>query len=97
MPQARRQSASKAPAPTMSSTASSTGAHSPLQARHLNTPQQTNSKLRIHALLEAYEAVIASMIGTLSEDPFRADTMIDLSKRVIQSENDLEEALLEGN
>jgi hypothetical protein len=89
---ARRQSASKAP-PQTASTPSAIPTPIP---RPANPPPPT-SKLKIHSLLEVYEATISSLIGTLSEDPFRQDSVNDFAQRLIQCEQELEEALEEGN
>ena len=59
-------------------------------------PTQPTSKLKIHPLLEVYEATISSLIGTLSEDPFRPDSITKHTKRLVQCEQELEEALEEG-
>jgi tRNA(Ile)-lysidine synthase TilS/MesJ len=59
-------------------------------------PPQATSKLKIHPLLEIYEATISSLIGTLSEDPFRPDSINDCTRRLLQCEQELEEALEEG-
>lgn len=90
---ARRQSASKAPPQPAASTPSAIPTPIP---RPANPPPPT-SKLKIHPLLEVYEATISSLIGTLSEDPFRPDSVNDFTQRLIQCEQELEEALEEGN
>ena len=87
----RRQSASKilpqaATTPSVSQT--------PV-TRSANPPVPT-SKLKIHPLLEVYEATISSLIGTLSEDPFRPDSIHEIARRLVQCEQELEEALDEG-
>lgn len=85
----RRQSTSKAP----SQAAALSTAPAPITRA---APPQPTSKLKIHPLLEVYEATISSLIGTLSEDPFRPDSITQHTKRLIQCEQDLEEALAEG-
>jgi hypothetical protein len=86
----RRQSASKAPPQTAPPSAIPT----PIP-RPTNPPPPT-SKLKIHPLLEVYETTISSLIGTLSEDAFRPDSIKDITRRLVQCEQELEEALDEG-
>ena len=86
----RRQSTSKAPPQAaIPSTI-------PTPITRAAAPPQPTSKLKIHPLLEVYEATISSLIGTLSEDPFRLDSITEHTKRLIQCEQELEEALEEG-
>ena len=89
-PPRRQSSTSKAvpPATTPSVTQVST-------PRTVHPPQPV-SKLRIHPLLEVYEATISSLIGTLSEDPFRPESIHDITRRLLQCEQELESALEEG-
>jgi Vitamin-D-receptor interacting Mediator subunit 4 len=85
MPPGRRQSASRPhaqPPPT----------NVPL-TRPLSIPP---SKLKIHPLLEVYEATISALIGTLSEDPFRPEAIHDHARRLLKCEEELEDALEEG-
>ncbi len=86
----RRQSTSKAPPQTNTPSIIPT----PITRA---APTQPTSKLKIHPLLEVYEATIASLIGTLSDDPFRSDSITEHTKRLVQCEQELEEALEEGN
>lgn len=85
----RRQSTSKTVPQTTTPSAVSTPIIRP-------APPQPTSKLKIHPLLEIYEATISSLIGTLSEDPFRPDSIHDFTRRLLQCEQELEEALEEG-
>ena len=85
----RRQSTSKAPPQTAIPSTNPT----PITRA---APPQPTSKLKIHPLLEVYEATISSLIGTLSEDPFRPDSITEHTKRLVQCEQELEEALEEG-
>jgi len=87
---ARRQSTSKAPPQTTTPSAIPTPILRP------TGPPPPTSKLKIHPLLEVYEATISSLIGTLSEDPFRPESINEIAKRVAQCEKELEEALEEG-
>lgn len=87
---ARRQSTSKGPPQTATPSAIPTPILRP------TIPPPPTSKLKIHSLLEVYEATISSLIGTLSEDPFRPESMNDIAKRLVRCERDLEEALEEG-
>jgi hypothetical protein len=87
----RRQSTTKVPqAPQTPSTAQTPLLRPPI-------PPQPPSKLKIHPLLETYEATISSLIGTLSDDPFRADSIHEVARRLLLCEKDLEEALEEGS
>ena len=85
----RRQSTSKAVPQTVTPLVIQTHLTRP-------APPQATSKLKIHPLLEIYEATISSLIGTLSEDPFRPDSINDYTRRLLQYEQELEEALEEG-
>ena len=96
----RRQSTAKATAaaaavsPQMPTP--STVAATPNVAR-TNLPSAPVSKLKIHPLLEVYEATISSLIGTLSEDPYRPEATQEYAQRLTQCEQELEVALEEGN
>ena len=90
MAPARRQSSSKAaPQTTAPSTSQTPTPRPPL-------PTVPTSKLKIHPLLEHYEATISSLIGTLSEDTFRPESIHNYTTRLLQCEQELEEALEEG-
>jgi hypothetical protein len=87
----RRQSTSKAaPQPSAASTSQTPTPRPPAP------PAVPASKLKIHPLLEHYEATISSLIGTLSEDPFRPPSIHNYTARLVQCEQQLEEALEEG-
>ena len=88
---ARRQSTSKAPPQTATPSAIPTPILRP------TGPPPPTSKLKIHPLLEVYEATISSLIGTCSEDPFRAESIHNHTNRLLQCEQDLEIALEEGS
>jgi hypothetical protein len=95
MAPARRQSTAKAPPPPQMPTPSTAAATPSIRGPTVaSTPP---SKLKIHALLEVYEATISSLIGTLSEEPFRSEAIQDYTARLLQCEDELEEALEEGN
>jgi len=91
----RRQSASKT-APPQQPTTTNTPSNVPTPIFR-SIPTQPISKLKIHPLLGLYEATIQSLIGTLSEDPFRPESIQELTKRLLQCEQELEEALDECN
>jgi hypothetical protein len=59
-------------------------------------PTTSPSTLKIHPLLEIYEATISALIGALSDDPFRVDAIHNYTNRLLQCEKDLEDALEEG-
>ena len=59
-------------------------------------PTTSPSTLKIHPLLEAYEATISALIGALSDDPFRVEAIHNYTNRLLQCEKDLEDALEEG-
>src|SRR5271156_1381776 len=85
----RRQSTSKAPPQTTAPSAIPSPITRP-------APPQPTSKLKIHPLLEAYETTISSLMGTLSEAPFRRESVDEHARKLIQCEKELEEALHEG-
>ena len=85
----RRQSASKTPANAATPSTVSTPVVRP------NPPAPT-SKLKIHPLLETYEATISALIGSLSEDPYKPESTAAITQRLVQCEKELEEALEEG-
>jgi hypothetical protein len=85
----RRQSTSKAP---------TTGITTPST---VSTPQPPprlvpSSKLKIHPVLEAYDAAISALIATLGEDPYRPETTAEAANKLVQSEAELEDALDES-
>jgi hypothetical protein len=86
----RRQSASKTPATTTPTTTSTP------KPKAANPPPQT-SKLKIHNLLESYEATVSALIGSLAEDPFKPESTTEITKRLLQYEKELDEALEEGH
>jgi hypothetical protein len=88
-PQRRQSSTSKAPQQSTTPSIISTPALRP------SAPFHPPSKLKIHPLLETYEATIAALIGTLSEDPFRPESIHEVTRRLLQCESDLEDALEE--
>lgn len=59
-------------------------------------PTTSPSTLKIHPLLEIYEATISALIGALSDDPFRVEAIHNYTNRLLQCEKDLEDALEEG-
>ena len=89
MPPQRRQSTSKAPPQTTAPSSVPSPIIRP-------PPTQPSSKLKIHPLLDVYETTISSLIGTLSEDPFRRESVDEHARKLIQCEKELEEALQEG-
>ena len=91
MPPTRRQSTTKLPPPP-----STTPSTIPTPSLRPPVPTQPPSKLKIHPLLETYEATISALIGTLSEDPFRPESVHEAKRRLLRCERDLEDALEEG-
>jgi hypothetical protein len=89
-PARRQSSSSKPPPPTSAPSVIATPTPRPV------APPQPTSKLKIHPLLEVYEATISSLIRTLSDDPFRPESMQDITRRLLQCEQELEAALEEG-
>jgi len=88
----RRQTTSKA-LPTGISTPSTIS--TPIPNR---TPSsQPTTKLKIHPLLEVYDAAISALMATLAEDPYRPESTAEAVKRVLAYEQELDEALDEGN
>ena len=58
---------------------------------------QPTTKLKIHPLLEVYEAAISALLATLAEDPYRPESTAEAVKRVLAYEQELDEALDECN
>jgi len=87
----RRQSTSKALPSGIStpSTISTLVPNRPLSS-------QPTTKLKIHPLLEVYEAAISALMATLAEDPYRSENTAEAVKRVLAYEQELDEALDES-